>query len=116
MDYWWIASYVRNILCNFCIPGSSTNGNHPLGSIGWNMHGCCADGVCLFQARVSAFEKFEKELPEALELMVSALRAGHSLNAALGLVSRECQEPIRGEFRVCFEEQNYGLEIESGHG
>ncbi len=76
-------------------------------------------GICMGAApmafvyfkRSKRFEKFEKELPEALELMVSALRAGHSLNAALGLVSRECQEPIRGEFRVCFEEQNYGLEL-----
>jgi tight adherence protein B len=57
------------------------------------------------------FRAFEQELPESLDLMVSALRAGHSLNAALGLVSRECQEPVRSEFKICFDEQNYGLEL-----
>ena len=55
--------------------------------------------------------KFEKGLPEALDLMVSGLRAGHSLLAAMALVARECADPIGGEFNLCFEEQNYGLEL-----
>jgi tight adherence protein B len=67
--------------------------------------------VFVWVKRSQRFASFEKGLPEALDLMVSALRAGHSLNAALGLVSRECQEPIKSEFRVCFDEQNYGLEL-----
>jgi tight adherence protein B len=43
--------------------------------------------------------------------MVSALRAGQSLIAAMGMVARECTEPLGGEFRTCFEEQNFGLEM-----
>ncbi len=54
---------------------------------------------------------FEKGLPEALVLMVSGLRAGHSLLAAMALVARECGDPVGGEFKLCFEEQNYGLEM-----
>jgi len=61
--------------------------------------------------RAQRFKKFETELPDALELMVSALRVGHSLNAALSLVGRECADPISTEFRICFDEQNYGLEL-----
>jgi len=61
--------------------------------------------------RSQRFKKFEQNLPEALDLMVSALRAGHSLIAAVGLVARECIDPIGSEFRICFEEQNYGLEL-----
>lgn len=57
------------------------------------------------------FNKFEEELPEALDLMVSALRAGHSLVSSLGLVAHDSPDPIGGEFRICFEEQNYGLEL-----
>ncbi|MFZ0302228.1 MAG: type II secretion system F family protein [Terracidiphilus sp.] len=57
------------------------------------------------------FLKFQEGLPESLDLMVSALRAGHSLIAAMGLVSRECPDPVGMEFRGCFEEQNYGLEL-----
>jgi tight adherence protein B len=57
--------------------------------------------------------KFEQGLPEALELIVSALRVGHSLNAAMGLVSRECADPIGSEFRLTFDEMNYGLELKA---
>lgn len=63
--------------------------------------------------RSRRFAAFEKGLPEALDLMVSGLRAGHSLLAAISLVSKECQEPVKSEFRVCFEEQNYGLELKT---
>jgi tight adherence protein B len=61
--------------------------------------------------RKRRFGQFEKGLPEALDLMVSGLRAGHSLLAAMALVSRECAAPVGSEFKVCFEEQNYGLEM-----
>jgi tight adherence protein B len=61
--------------------------------------------------RSSRFKAFEKELPAACDLMVSALRAGQSLIAAMGMVSRECGDPLGGEFRTCFEEQNFGLEL-----
>jgi tight adherence protein B len=61
--------------------------------------------------RRKRFAKFEEQLPEALNLMVSALRAGHSLVAALGLVGSESIEPIGGEFKICCDEQNYGLEL-----
>jgi len=61
--------------------------------------------------RGQRFKKFETGLPDALELMVSALRVGHSLNSSLSLVARECADPISTEFRICFDEQNYGLEL-----
>lgn len=67
----------------------------------------------VFYKRNQRFSMFEEELPEALDLMVSALRVGQSLNAALGLVGRECPDPIGSEFRICFDEQNYGLELRS---
>jgi tight adherence protein B len=66
--------------------------------------------IVLFK-RSSRFKAFEKELPAACDLMVSALRAGQSLIAAMGMVSRECTDPLGGEFRTCFEEQNFGLEL-----
>ena len=61
--------------------------------------------------RRKRFDKFEQGLPGALDLMVSGLRSGHSLVSALGLVAREAADPIGHEFRICFDEQNYGLEL-----
>lgn len=69
--------------------------------------------IFVFQKRKRRLGKFEQGIPEALELIVSALRVGHSLNAAMGLVSRECADPVGGEFRVTFDEMNYGLELKS---
>jgi len=63
--------------------------------------------------RSKRFAAFEKVLPAACDLMVSALRAGQSLIAAMGMVSRECSDPLGGEFRTCFEEQNFGLEMKT---
>jgi tight adherence protein B len=67
-------------------------------------------GFLLFK-RAKRFDAFQEGLPEALDLIVNALRAGHSLIAAMGLVARECADPLGSEFKACFEEQNYGLEL-----
>jgi tight adherence protein B len=72
-------------------------------------------GFVLFK-RKRRFAQFEKILPEALDLMVSGLRAGHSLVAAMALVARECPAPVGSEFKICFEEQNYGLEMNTALG
>jgi len=61
--------------------------------------------------RAARFLSFEEKLPNALDLMVSGLRSGYSLVAVLGLVSREALDPIGPEFRICFDEQNYGLDL-----
>lgn len=67
--------------------------------------------VYVLQKRSQRFAKFEQELPEALDLMVSALRSGNSLVASLNLVAQESPDPIGAEFRICFDEQNYGLDL-----
>jgi tight adherence protein B len=66
--------------------------------------------------RSQRFNKFEQELPVALDLMVSALRAGHSLVSALGLIAHDSPDPIGVEFRICYEEQNYGLDLRTAMG
>ncbi len=67
--------------------------------------------VYVSQKRAKRFHQFEEGLPPTLDLMVSGLRSGHSLVASLGLVAREMPDPIGREFRTCFDEQNYGLEL-----
>lgn len=62
----------------------------------------------VFYKRSLRFEAFERMLPEALDLMVGALRAGHSLTSTIGMVGKEMGEPIAREFRKCFDEQMFG--------
>jgi tight adherence protein B len=65
----------------------------------------------VLQKRAQRFAAFEQALPEALDLIVSALRAGHGLTSAIGTVGKEKTGPVGSEFRQCFEEQNFGLEL-----
>lgn len=62
--------------------------------------------------RKRRLQKFAAQLPEALELVARALRAGHSLAAGFHLVSQEASDPIAWEFGRVFEEQNLGIPFE----
>lgn len=62
--------------------------------------------------RKRRFGKFAAQLPEALELVARALRAGHSLGAGFHLVAQEASDPIAAEFSRVFEEQNLGIPLE----
>jgi tight adherence protein B len=62
--------------------------------------------------RVKRLRKFEAQLPDAMELVARALRAGHSLAAGLHVVAEEMPEPISKEFRRVYEEQNLGIPLE----
>jgi tight adherence protein B len=56
-------------------------------------------------------KKFSEEFPDALDLLVSALRAGLSFSAAMQIVAQESPDPVRSEFAVTVEEQALGLEF-----
>jgi tight adherence protein B len=62
--------------------------------------------------RRKRLKKFAKQLPDALELIARALRAGHSLAAGFHLVADEMSEPISVEFNRVFEEQNLGIPMD----
>lgn len=70
-----------------------------------------APWLYVLRKRGKRFAAFEERLPEALDLMVSAIRAGHGFASAINLAARENAEPIAGEFRQCFDEQNFGLDL-----
>ncbi len=55
--------------------------------------------------------KFEELFPEALDLLGRAVRAGHAFTTGLEMIAKECAEPLAGEFRTAFEEQNFGLPL-----
>lgn len=55
--------------------------------------------------------QFEEHFPEALDLLGRAVRAGHAFTTGLEMIAKESAEPIGGEFRATFEEQNFGLPV-----
>lgn len=56
-------------------------------------------------------KKFERQMPDAMELLARSLRAGHTLSATLELVSQEIPAPLGKEMRITFEEQRLGLSM-----
>ncbi len=67
-------------------------------------------GVIAFKRR-SRLKSFEKIFPEAIDLLGRAVRAGHSFSTGLEMITTELPEPVSGEFRTTFEEQNFGLPL-----
>jgi tight adherence protein B len=56
--------------------------------------------------------KFEAQFPEGLEFVARAMRAGHAFSVSLEMLHQEFDEPLAGEFRRTFDEQNLGLPLE----
>lgn len=65
----------------------------------------------LLAVRERRSRKLSQQLPEALDMMVRSLRAGHSVGAGFKLVASELPPPVAVEFARCFEEQNAGVSL-----
>lgn len=68
-------------------------------------------GMVVAIKRERRFAAFENMLPDTIDLLTRAVRAGHAYTTALELVATEMQEPIAGEFRRVFDEQKFGLPL-----
>jgi len=54
-------------------------------------------------------KKFSDALPDAIDLMARALRAGHSMASTIELVAEQSPEPLAGEFEQVYQQQKFGL-------
>lgn len=61
--------------------------------------------------RARRMSQFEQRFPEALDLLGRAVRVGHAFTTGMEMVATECAEPVAGEFRTTFDEQNLGLPL-----
>ncbi|MCZ7590602.1 MAG: type II secretion system F family protein [Gaiella sp.] len=55
---------------------------------------------------------FGEQLPENLDVLASALRAGHSLANAMGVVADEAPEPSKREFRRVVTDEQLGIPLD----
>ncbi len=80
--------------------------------IGAGMAGGALPLFYVLNAKHKRLTTFEQQLPDALDLMGRALRAGHAFSSALKMVGDEMPEPVAGEFRTTFDELNYGISLQ----
>src|SRR5205085_11438042 len=75
--------------------------------------GMIAPLLFVLSKRRKRFKHFLEQLPDALELMVRSLQAGHSFSSAMQMVATEMPDPIAREFGKAYEEQNLGLNLKN---
>jgi tight adherence protein B len=73
--------------------------------------GGAAPFVFVFRKRRERLEKFEEQLPDAVDVMKRALRAGHPFSTCIKLVADDMDEPIAREFEQTFADINFGNDV-----
>jgi tight adherence protein B len=63
----------------------------------------------LMWKKSSRIKKFNDALPDAIELMARALRAGHSVSSSVEMIAQQSKEPLSSEFASCFQQQKFGI-------
>jgi tight adherence protein B len=58
-------------------------------------------------------KKFSALFPDAIDIIVRSLRAGHPVPTAINMVARELPDPIGSEFGIITDEVTYGADLES---
>lgn len=84
---------------------------HFMPALGCMVVGALVLPLIMWHKKAVRMNAFAEEFPDALDLLVSALRAGISFSSALQIVAEESPEPIRSEFAIVVEEQALGIEM-----
>ncbi|MES2117763.1 MAG: type II secretion system F family protein [Pseudomonadota bacterium] len=64
------------------------------------------------RAKDQRLARIDEQLPDALDLIGRAVRAGHAFPTALAMVGDEMREPLAGEFAAAFDEVNFGISMQ----
>ncbi len=73
--------------------------------------GAAAPWAIVARQRHGRMLRIERQFPQALDLLGRALRAGHAFTAAVRMAAEELPDPLVREFRLLFEEMNYGVAV-----
>jgi tight adherence protein B len=108
---WTVGRFFFYSACLLIVGALIGNWWIPFGIVGW-IPGLILAFVPLAYVgykRNTRFRQFNAQLPEAVDLIARALRAGQSLPGALMTVAEEIADPLGPEFQTAGDEMNYGL-------
>ena len=71
----------------------------------------CLPFIKILKDRTARLAKVDEQMPEALDVIKRALKAGHPFMQSLKLVAEDMEEPISREFDLVFSEINYGGDL-----
>ena len=61
--------------------------------------------------QAARYKKFEEQLPEGIDMLVNAMKAGYSLQAAMKFIGDELPAPLGPEFSRFYDEQRLGVDV-----
>ncbi len=64
--------------------------------------------MSVLRQRAKRMAQFEEQMPEAIDVIQRALKAGHPFNRCLKLVAEDMHDPIAREFELTFADISYG--------
>lgn len=110
----WTVAYLLGAMLALMLAGIALSFYFALGWIGCAVLGLLGLLPLLWvrRARGKRLRKFESQLPDALDMMGRALRAGHAFPTALKMVGEEMSAPLAEEFKVAFDEVNFGISMQ----
>ena len=109
---WTVGRFFFYSACLMLVGAIIGNWWIPAGFVGWIpglILGLAASMLDCVSAVAKRFAAFNVLLPDAIDLIARALRAGHSLPSALVTVAEEVADPLGPEFQHCADEMNFGL-------
>jgi len=108
---WTVARFctVQGALLLVAASVPAAMGAPPLARLALLVMAAVAPALVLLKARERRLRKLEEQLPEVADFLGRALRAGHSFANVLQMVGNEMPEPTGSEFRMAYEEINYGV-------
>ena len=68
--------------------------------------------LMLSQKRARRQRTLAMQLPEALDFLSRVLQAGHSFSTGIQMMSEELPDPLKSEFRRCYEQHSLGQPLE----
>ena len=71
----------------------------------------CLPFVKIRRDRTNRIARFEEQLPDAIDIMKRALKAGHPFTSTLKLVASDMEKPIAEEFETTFNDISYGSDV-----
>jgi tight adherence protein B len=71
----------------------------------------CVPYLWVRYAAQKRMRQFEEQFPQSMDLIAGALRAGHAFTTAVSMVADEVPDPTGAEFRLMYDQQNYGMPL-----
>jgi tight adherence protein B len=103
-------------LCLLMIVGAAGLGmvlGSPVFVVVFGLTGAAVPFVWLRRRQRQRLEAFQGQLPDAIDMLVSAMKAGYSFQAAMNFIGQETAAPLGPEFARFYDEQRLGIDVRS---